>query len=226
MTFPDRISELYGVWPRDPSVPFSEWVMSVAEKYFNSYLSLEAAARIVGCTVAELQGLLRLSYLEPERLERLNDNPPPPTTWFLFTGAQSEEEFAAGLEALGKVKAGESAFQAVLAAMTERAAPNVYERVLALDSSCFWHLARKAKTYDVLTTKARGFLAQVARLKGRAEREGKPLELTRRQLDWLVALLWELVDRGVVRVESPDDDQAECDAVLAALGRGCQYDTP
>jgi len=226
MTSVDRISEFYGLWPRDPSVPLSEWVMSVAGKYYSSPLSLETASRILGCTVAELQGILHLSYLDPERLERLNDNPPPSTTWFLFAEAQSEDEFAAGLAALEKIKPSESAFHAVLTAMAERAAPSVHERILALDSGCFWHLARKAKAYDVLTKKARGFLAQVARLKGQAEREGRLLEPSRKQLDWLVALLWELVDGGVIRADSPDNDQAYCDAVLAALGREGRHDTP
>jgi hypothetical protein len=219
MTSADRISGLVGVWPPDLASSFSEWVMRVAGIYYASSLPLEAAARVVGCTVAELQGLLRLSALEPERLARLDSTPPPSTTWFLFAGAQSEDEFAAGLTALERTETSVSAFGTVLAAMVERAAPNVYERVLALGSDRFWHLAHKAKEYDALGEKARGFLAQVARLSGSAQKAGRPLLLSPKQRRWLLALLWELADNGVITANSPDDDQAHCDAVLAALGR-------
>lgn len=226
MTSVDRISDLQGLWPYDASMPFSEWVMSVSGRYYSSSLPLEAASRLLGCTVAELQGVLRLSYLDPELLERLDDKPPPATTWFLFAEAQSEAELAAGLAALSEVDTGESAFNAVLAAMAQLGSPSAHGQVLALPSGCFWHLAHKAKVYDVLTKQARSFLAQVAKQKGQAERAGKPLALTRKQLDWLVSILWELTEKNVVRANSPDGDQAQCDAVLAALGKEDGHGSP
>ena len=219
MTRIDPISELAGIWPYDGTTRFSDWVMRVAGNSYSSSLPLEAVARIMGCTIAELQGLLRLSFLEPERLERLDEVTSKATTWFLFADVQSDEEFHAGLDALKHLKDGESAFSAVLAAMNELAAPNVFERIRSLSSGCFWHLAHKAKEYDVLSKKGRAFLAQVAKLKTLADRNRKELALSEKQLDWLLALLWELVQKGVVSRNSVDSDQEYCDAVLEALGR-------
>ncbi len=215
----ESLLEFSTLWPYNGCAQFSKWVGLVAEVYYRSGLSIEAAAHIMGCTVAELQGLVRLSYLEPERLQRLDRSPPPPTTWFLLAEAATEEEFEAALQALDNLKPGQSSFQAVWTALKENAAPDIQERVASLSSACFWHLAHKAKVYNVLTPKARRFLADIAKKKQKADRESQPLTLSRKQLAWLINVLYELVVEGIVSENSPDGDQEQCDAVLVALGK-------
>jgi hypothetical protein len=205
-----RVGDLVESWAAD-RVPFDAWVRRVSRAFFASRLRLEGAAKLLGTTPAELQAVLSLATLEDDDLALFTGPPPPRTTWLTFAHSTTDG-IEAGLEALRTLPAGESPFHAVEDAVRAVEGPGVLQRVAELSGTTFVHMGEKAKQYNQLGTKGPGALQSM----GRQKRTGKPL--TPRQVAYAYNLLEELADRGAVRRDSPDDDQADCDAVLDALG--------
>ncbi len=207
----EPLEALAAAWSAE-DLTLGQLARAISRYYTQSRLTLEGAARYLDAPPAELEALLGLAALDDEDLSRLSAANPPKTTWLFFADAETEE-IEAGLLALNRdCPSDEIAAQRVYQAMREVGAPTLEDRVAAISGATLGHLATKAKQYGVLTPKARQFLVSVASRK----KLGSPL--TEKQLEWLKAILQELVDKEVICRESPDGDQAECDEVLAALG--------
>jgi len=206
----DPVEGLQAVWST-PDLPLGTKARLISRFTMKSRLSLEGAARICDAAPAEIQALLDLATLDDDDLDLVSQANPPATTWFLFAGADSDW-IRAGVEALRAVPAQEPVLRAVYEAMREQSGPDLDERIAALSGETLGHLAHKAKEYGKLSPKARKFLVDLAK------RKGVGRSITERQLNWLRAILFELVECGVVCRESPDDDQDSCNEVLDALG--------
>lgn len=207
----DSIERLIMAW-RTEGQSLKGRVASISSAYFDSRLRFDAAVRIIGCSAAELQATLYLAGLDDEALDQLSALAPAITTWYLFASA-NEKTFSAGIEALKTRQRGQSSFMTVFNAMCSASGPNVYQRLGALSSKTLWHLATKAKQYNVLSKAVRAFLGSIARQR----QAGKTL--TQSQLDYLKAVVEELVKNNVISSQSMDSDQKACDEVLDALGR-------
>jgi hypothetical protein len=199
----DPIQKLIAVWGA---------VMEISKAYTNSQLQFDAAVRILACSAAELQATLYLAGLDEDALSDLSRLEPSITTWYLFASAD-ENAFKAGIDAIKKRKPGESSFMAVFEAMRAASGPTILGRLGALPGKVIWHMAHKAKQYDVLSKGARKFLGDIAKLR---EKNGR---LTPKQLEYLKGVAEELVNKNVISPNSKDNDQDICDEILKSLGR-------
>lgn len=191
--------------------PFDEWVQSVSRAFYETEHGIESSAQLLDTTPGELGAVLNLAAVDEERLSLLAEDVPPKTTWLAFAEAD-EDETEAGIEALDDMKADDSAHRVVKQAIREERGPTPESRVKKLQGEVFFHMSTKAKQYDVLSGKTRGFLYQMGQLK----KSGN--ELSDAQADWAKSALETMVEQGVVKRDSPDDDQEHCDKVLDALG--------
>jgi hypothetical protein len=185
----------------------------ISALHMRSRMTLEGTARMSGATQAEIQAILELATLDDDDLELVSKADPPETTWFLFASAETDT-IEVGIDALKKVQGSdEHVLKAVYSAMLASSGPRQDDRISAISAKTFGHLAHKAKEYNALNPKARQFLGSLAQ-----KRRGGELSLSEKQLKWLRDILLELVRSGVVKRDSEDGDQPQCDEVLNALG--------
>jgi hypothetical protein len=189
---------------------FDDWVREVSRAYFSSRLRLEGASKLLGTTPAELQAVLMLATLDDADLAKLASAPPPKTTWLSLAGAKTLG-IEAALEALQHLPSGESPFHAVEDAITRVEGPTALYRVGQLPGATLARMASKAKQYGLLRPQDRQALVSFGIMK----QTGKPL--SPRQMAYAFNLLTKLLDGGAIKRDSPDADQADCDAVLDAL---------
>jgi len=195
-----------------PRNPFDYWVRRVSKSFFASRLRLEAAARWLKTSPAELAAVLQLATMEDGALAMLDSDVPPKTTWFAFADADSRG-VQAGLEALRRKPPGTSSYQAVDEAVRGTTGPRASDRVAKLSGNIIFHMGKKAEQYRSLRDKDWKALKSM----GMQKKNGR--SLTPLQVAYAHSLLEQLADAKVVRRDSPDGDQAACDAVLDALGR-------
>lgn len=205
----DRVLRFIDTWNRDRD-PFDQWVLDVTLTYTESRLQLEAAARLVRTTPAEIEAVLKLATMEDETLELLNEQVPPKTTWFTLADA-THEGVEAALKALRNSGPGDAPSRVVHEALRDIEGPPAEERIAGLEAEVFGHLAKKAKQYDLLSGNSRSFLVNVAKRK----RSGRPP--TPRQIAYAHNLIKDLIAGGALKRNSPDDDQELVDAVLDAV---------
>lgn len=208
----DRVLRFIDTWNQDRD-PFDRWVRDVTLTYTESRLQLEAAARLVRTTPAEIEAVLKLATMEDETLELLSEQVPPKTTWFTLADA-THEGVEASLKALRDAGPGDAPSRIVHDAIRDIQGPPAEERIAALDAEVFGHLAKKAKQYDLLTGNSRAFLVNVAKRK----RSGRPP--TPRQIAYAHNLIKDLISGGALKRNSPDGDQELVDAVLDAVDEG------
>lgn len=192
--------------------PFDEWVQEVSRAFYDSKYGIESAARLLDTSSGELAAVLSLATMEDEALELLAEDVPPKTTWFAFAGA-SQDEIKAGLEALDNRGPDDTPHSVVKSKIREVRGPTSEQNVAELPGDVFFHLSTKAKQYDILSGKSKQFLYQMGKLRATGN------EPSPKQIDWAHDLLEEMVEKGAIRRESPDDDQEICDQVLDALGK-------
>lgn len=203
--------ELVDLWDSSRA-PFDEWVQSVSRAFYESEFGIEAAAKLLDTSSGELGAVLRLATMEEEALEMLADDVPPKTTWFAFADA-STDEIEEGLDALEEMADDETPHTVVKRTIRGIRGPTPEENVAELPGEVFFHMATKAKQYDLLSGKSRKFLFDM----GRVRKGG--YEMSPKQADWACDVLKEMADKGAIKQDSPDDDQELCDQVLDALGR-------
>jgi hypothetical protein len=206
----DPVEGLQAAWA-DERLSLAQRARLVSRLAMKSRLSLDGAARLCGTSPAHVQALLELATLDDEDLQLVSDVDPPITTWLLFAGTDSEC-IRAGVAALKATPRDQPVLQTVYTAMRETSGPDLDERIAAIPGETLGRLAHKAKEYGKLSPSARKFLVDVSKRK----RVGS--SLTERQLKWLKDVLFELVETGVVRRDSPDKDQQDCDSIMDALG--------
>lgn len=203
--------ELVDVWDSSRE-PFDEWVKDVSRAFYDSKFGIEAAAKLLDTSAGELAAVLSLATIDDEGLEMLAKDVPPKTTWFTLADA-SPEEMEAGLEALNSRSDNDSPHAAVKHAIREIRGPKPDEKVAELPGDVFFHMASKAKQYDILSGRARGFLFEMGKV-----RSGD-YDMSPKQAAWACDLFEEMADKGAITRDSPDDDQEKCDKVLDALNR-------
>jgi hypothetical protein len=194
-----------------PGLTLAERAQVMSSLHMRSRMTLEGTARMTGATPAQIQAILELATLDDDDLDFVSQANPPATTWFLFAKAESDA-IRAGLAVLTESRHEHDALLVrVYNAMKAVSGPTQDERIAVISGETIAHLAKKAKEYDVISKKSRGFLVSLAIRK----RTGKPL--TEKQIPWLKSILLELVERGVVSRNSADGDQEACDEVMNAL---------
>jgi hypothetical protein len=196
---------------RAARTPFSAWVRDVATAVDETKLKTHYVAEHLGITVATLEGVLQLSFLEDEALARL-DEAVPPTAYLLIAQCSSEEVEEVIAVLREPSIEGLAPSERVHAVLRESRGAPASELVSSLRADLFSHFAKKAKDYDLLTERKRDALVSF----GRWRRKGSPLTI--RQATWAAGMLSELRDRGAIRRDSPDGDQELCDEVLDAIG--------
>ncbi len=205
------IRGLVDAWRTDRD-PFDQWVRHVSRSFFASRLRLEAAARWLRTTPAELAAVLQLATMDDAALALLDPEIPPKTTWFAFADADVRG-VRAGLEALRASSSATSLYRLVDEAVRATSGPRAADRVAKLSGNIIFHMGKKAEQYRALRDKDWKALKSM----GMQKKNGRPL--TPLQVAYAHSLLEQLAAATVVRRESPDGDQAACDAVLDALGR-------
>jgi hypothetical protein len=205
-----RLEQLIEAWSGQGD--FDVWVRRVSDAYFASMLRLEAAARLVRTTPAELQAVLNLASIEDNDLEKIARARPPKTTWLTLATA-SPAAIDAALRALAEMDPHASPYHTVQNAVGSIEGPGVQDRVAALSGATIVHMGKKATQYNVLSPNQRKALLDI----GKRKRTGT--SLTPPQVAYLTSLLQQLREAGAIKPDSPDGDQQECDAVLAALAQ-------
>lgn len=203
--------DLVDVWDSSRE-PFDEWVQSVSRAFYESEFGIEHAAKLLDTTPGELGAVLSLATLEDEGLELFEDDVPPKTTWYAFADA-SVEEIEAGMEALEAKSEDEGAHAVVKRAIREERGPTPEQRVAELPGDVFFHMATKAKQYELLSGKSRKFLFDIGKVRAGGN------DLSPKQAEYARDVLDEMAEKGAIKRDSPDDDQEKCDKVLDALGR-------
>jgi hypothetical protein len=207
------VEPLLDAWnDRSSAHGFDRWVLRVADAFHESEPTLEAASRLLSVSPAEIEAVLHLAVMNEADLALLKDHVPPKTTWYLFASATTVG-IEAAQRALLRNEANRPSVDVVREAIREIEGASESEKVSALPADVFRHMSKKAKQYGQLTDKQQKALASF----GSWKKGGKPL--TPRQAAWAQSLLATLVNGGVIRRQSPDDDQELCDLVLDALGK-------
>jgi len=205
----DTVEALSTAW-MTTDLTLAERARLVSRLQMRSRLTVSGAARVCNTSPAEMQALLELATLEDDDLLAVSKVNPPATTWILFAGADSDT-IRAGVKSLVSAPPGEPVLASVYEAMRSELGPDLDERIAAISGATLKHLAKKATEYGKLTPWQQKFLGSVATQR----RTGK--RLTEKQIVQLRKALVELVELGVVKHDSPDKDQGECDEVLRAL---------
>jgi hypothetical protein len=195
----------------DENIDLARKVRVIGEAYTKTRMKLENVADLLEITPAELQATLNLAALDDEDLNAISKVSPSKTTFFLFASADKESIEAAiqALQTKDKIK---TEVSLVFNAICEVIGPTVDDMVPTVSAESLGHFAHKAKEYGKLSSWGRKFLVDISIRK----RSGK--NLTPKQIGVLKKILYELVESGVVAVESKDSDQEKCDEVLEALG--------
>ena len=201
---PELSANLLVAWRDDDTrrKEFDSWVLSVADAFETADVTIESAARLVGSTPAEIEAVLHLAMMDEKDLALLAEAPPPKITWFLFSET-TRAGVEAGLSALARRQAGESAFEAAHAAIRETVGPDEVERVAVLPPEVFSHCAKKAKQYNKLSGRARVALVDFSKRR----RKGDPLSA--KQAAWALSMLNTLADTGAISRSSDDNDQED-----------------
>lgn len=206
----DPLGEIATAWRSDRS-PFSAWVRGVSQTVDNSRLKTVYVAHNLGTTVATLDGVLQLSLLDDASLALLDEA--IPQTAYLQLARCSTDEIEKIVAVLGTPDDdGLAPSERVALILRETRGAPIHERVGELPSEVFIHFAKKSEDYDILNKNERKALGDF----GRWRKNGKLLTI--KQANWAIKMLTELRDRGAIRRDSPDSDQAVCDQVLDVIG--------
>ncbi len=200
------------LWKSRHEMALDDWVIEVSEAYFSHGLGLESSASLVDCQPSELQAVILLATLEEEALKLISEYDPPITTWFFLAECPPghlESVLKAVKEEVSDIATAEVASRKI----RELLGPNSLESLSALDSSVYLHLYEKARQYNVLSERSRGALKSF----GGRMKSGRTLTI--KQLAYAQDLLTQMADLGVIRRNSPDNDEEIMLAVLRALGR-------
>lgn len=200
------------LWESRAEMPLDEWIMAVSEAYFSHGLGLESSAALADCQPSELQAAILLATLEEDALKLIADYDPPMTTWF-FLAECPPEHHEAVLKAVVEKSSDIATAEVASRKIRELLGPNSLESLSALDSSVYSHLYEKARQYDVLSERSRAALKSF----GARMKSGKTLTI--KQLAYAQDLLTQMADLGVIRRNSPDNDEEIVRAALKALGR-------
>jgi hypothetical protein len=201
-------------WSERKNLTIADWVRKVSDIFANSQSSVIATARVLKINPAELFAVLNLATLEEQSLNKVSEYNPPTTTWLSLSKADAMGIEAAleALEVSRREKSKASPCQLVDDAIERVGGGGPTSRVAKLDSKAVLHAAKKAEDYSALTPKSRAALKRF----GSMRKTGKLL--TPKQIGYMQSMLEDLVNRGVIRRNSPDGDKELCNQILDAVG--------
>lgn len=170
------------------------------------------ASEAIGCTVAELEAVIRLSLLDDETLALVSNANSPMTTWLLLS-EMSNEDVPKVLEAAAAIDDAQTDYQRMERAVRVVTGSPSFSAVQNLDPALFDFSLRKSEAYSVWAAGSQHY--KELRKFATRRRSGKPL--TPRQTAYASGLLRELVDREVIQVPSPDGDDDMSAAIIVAV---------
>ena len=197
------------------TMPLGEKVAVVSSAFSSAGLDLAGTASHINATPSELDALLQLGGFDDEVLQVLSEVNPPKSTWQVLANSNDEEiQYAlASLKRRSEAPKNVSMGEYVYSVMAQMAGPTTEQKVNDFPGGTWKKIREKAEAYSALKDREIKFLKSIASWKAKGK------DLTEKQLSWLVSILEELVDKGVLTHESLDGDQELCDAVLEAIGR-------
>ena len=212
----DALQVINTIW-NDNDASFADKVIEISSAFYSSGLELATTAAFIKATPTELDSLLSLGGLEDEMIYSLSKLDPPKTTWTILANA-SNKELDEAVKALEEKQAkleeldypvSEYIYQRI----KKIADPTPEEKVAAIPGYVIKHMLKKGEDFKAVNDWTRKFLNSISYQK----KSGKTL--TEKQLSYLIKVLNEFADKGVIKRNSIDGDQAQCDMVLDALGR-------
>ena len=214
----EALERIKAVW-NNPDVNMSKKITSISSDFYSVGLDLATTAAYIKATPAELDALLSLSELDEDIIDMISNVNPPKTTWALLASA-SDEEIRLALEALANAKETDNdktkstpISEFVYHQMLDASGPTVEQRVSMLTGYELGRVLKKAQDFNSLPDWENKFFTSIVMQK----RRGKTLSM--KQLPILINILNNLADRGVIKRNSIDGDQAICDKVLDAIGK-------
>lgn len=196
---------------------FAEKVVNISESFYSAGLDLSTTAAFIKATPSELDALLSLGELDDEAIELLSNLDPPKTTWAILSNA-SEKELNEAIKVLSEKKdnnwdTDHAISEYIFNRMRAVSEPTVESKISMIPGGVLMHFKSKGEDFKAINKWTRDFLNSIYFQK----KKGK--ELSEKQINALINILNELADRGVIKRNSIDGDQNECDLVLDALGR-------
>lgn len=190
-------SDLLSIWQKRDEISFDQWIKKVAE--LASVFTLERAARNVGTNPAEIEAVMRLSFLEDEDLKLLSENPPPLTTWFLLARMTSDE-IKEAIEAIKNCPPGQPPSSVIRLKKEFDAPAQRLDAIRNLPGDIYKTLSARAKAFGVLNDTSRRALYSFG------TRRAKGQELSDKQAIWADSMIKEMVSNGVLKVGADDPD--------------------
>ena len=214
----EALKRIDAAWNND-SLSLGEKITSISSDYYAVGLDLATTAAFIKATPAELDALLSLSELDDDIIKTISEVDPPKTTWALLANA-SDDEIRQALKALTQAKNTHeekhtitSVSEFVYQQMLDVAGPTPEQLVGMLTGNELGHALKKGQDFNALTDWENKFFKSVVAQKKRGK------ALSDKQLAKLIQILTELANRGVIKRDSIDGDEAICDKILEAIGK-------
>lgn len=213
----DKVGALESIrqtW-NEENMPLGEMIASISTNFYSAGLDLATTAAFIKATPSELDALLSLGKYGDDILDLLSELDPPKTTWALLASA-NDEEIEEAIKALKDSKMEIEAFsqpisEYVYHRMIEVSGPTKEQMIGNLSGSVIAHVLKKGSDFDVLNDWEMKFLKSIAAQK----KKGKTL--SDKQINRLIIIIENLVDKGVIKRNSIDGDQEICDEILDTL---------
>lgn len=212
------LEQINATW-NNTSLSLGERITSISNDYYAAGLDLATTAAFIKATPAELDALLSLSSLDDDIIQTISEVDPPKTTWALLANA-SDDEIRYALKALIQVKnthdkkqTSTSVSEFVYQQMLNIAGPTPEQLVGMLTGNELSHVLKKGQDFNVLSDWDDKFFKSVVVQKKRGK------ALSTKQLNIIIRILTEFADRGVIKRNSIDGDEAICNKILNAIGK-------
>ena len=212
----EALNHIKTVW-QDGNLDLEKKITSISVAYYEVGLDLATTAEFIKATPAELDALLSLAALSDDMISLISKANPPKTAWELLANA-NDSEIIEALNALKKKteknnKSPDSVSEYIYKQMVKIAGPSVEQRVSELSATDIAHARKKAEEFKAINPKEVSFLKSIASQKARDK------ELSDKQLKWLIDILINLSEKGVISRDSIDKDRNVCARILDAIGR-------
>ena len=214
----EALKRIDAAWNNE-SLSLGEKITSISNDYYAVGLDLATTAAFIKATPAELDALLSLSELDDDIIKTISEVDPPKTTWALLANA-SDDEIRQALKALTQAKNTHDEKQTITSMskfvyqqMLDVAGPTPEQLVGMLTGNELGHALKKGQDFNALTDWENKFFKSVVAQKKRGK------ALSDKQLAKLIQILTELANRGVIKRDSIDGDEAICDKILEAIGK-------
>ncbi len=213
----EALESIKEMW-NDDGLDLGTKILEITDTFYNkAKLKFAETVEFINATPSEFDALLTLGGLDEDLIKKIAAVDPPKTTWSLFANA-SEEEIKQALKVLESRKGllekeGTPLSALVYQQMLEVAGPTREQLVGMLSSFDLYHVLSKSENFKALNEWETKFFKSICAQKKRGK------VLTPKQIESLINILNNIVDKGVIKRNSIDGDIDICDRVLDALGK-------